>query len=93
MYLKLNKSKEDNETVFYSVETTVKDQQASEHVLKVVKGLCIFNKKNEELTFDISQTDPFFLLRRIEFAYILYRLKQFNKSNQGFPNLFDIATG
>lgn len=93
MYLRLDKVQENNDTVSYSVETTIKDSEAKEHVLKVVKGFCIFNKVNEELYFDTTKTHSFYLKRGIESAHILYRLKQFNKTKKEFPNLFDIATG
>lgn len=93
MYLRLDKATEDNELVYYWVETTTKDTDVVEHALKTVKGFCIFNKVNEELSFDVTKTDSFYLTRRMEPVHILYRLKQYNKSAQGFPNLFDIATG
>ncbi|MGE0009809.1 MAG: hypothetical protein AB7F19_04645 [Candidatus Babeliales bacterium] len=93
MYLRLAKATEDNESVSYWVETTAKDPDVTEHVLKTVKGFCIFNKNTEVLSFDVIKTDSFYLLRPMERAYILYRLKQYNKASQGFPTLFDIATG
>jgi hypothetical protein len=93
MYLRLDKVGENNEFVYYWVETITKALDKTEHVLKTVRGYCIFNKINEELSFDEAKTDSFYLTRRMEPVHILYRLKQYNKSAQGFPNLFDIATG
>lgn len=93
MYLRLDKESEDNEFVYYWVETITKDLDVIDHVLKTVRGYCIFNKTNEELSFDANKTDSFYFVRRMEPVHILYRLKQYNKSAHGFPNLFDIATG
>jgi hypothetical protein len=98
MYLKLDKKKENPEDVWYLFFMSVAGDlylnekgERRRHIIEK-KGICIFNKKTEDLIIDWSETDDYFKGRKMEPLMMQHKLKKYNKIGE-FPDIVDIATG
>lgn len=98
MYLKLDKIKEDAESVWYTFFTEVGGEPyINEKGLRRLhlvekRGVCRFNKMTESFFVDWNQTDDYFKESSSEVVMIQYKIMKYNKSKH-FPEMFEIATG
>lgn len=92
MHIKLDKIYENEIVVTYLIETEVRDESSRQVKYKYIKAHCTFDKKTEEISFDKSSTDPYYLNRTKEPAHILYHLRELNQTKEPFPEIYDIVT-
>lgn len=92
MHIKFDKILESTTFVTYMIEVEVLDESSKQIQYKTVNGFCTFDKKSEEISFDHNKTDSYFFNAKKEPAYILYHLRKLNRSEEPFPDIYDIVT-